>query len=62
MRITTIVHKGLRLFYTRGDVSKLDSRLLPKLRSQIQFLDAMKNSDELRAWAHWKCTRLATDG
>ena len=62
MRITTIVHKGLRLFYARGDVSKLDRRLLPKLRSQIQFLEAMKNSDELRALAHWKAHTLGDDG
>jgi hypothetical protein len=42
MRIADIKHKGLAGLYERGDGSKLDSRLVDKLKKMFLFLDAMR--------------------
>ena len=59
MRIVTIRHKGLARFVEKDDASKLDQRLLAKLRVQITFLTGMSHSDECRNLAFWKAHQLS---
>nr|WP_295659511.1 type II toxin-antitoxin system RelE/ParE family toxin [Polymorphobacter sp.] len=59
MKIVQIVHRGLARFHDRGDSSKLDQRLVDKLRKQLEFLQAMEVSDELIALPTWKPHRLS---
>jgi proteic killer suppression protein len=57
----SIRHKGLARFVEKGDSSRLDQRLLPKLRIQVSFLSAMTHSDECRTLAFWKAHQLSDD-
>ncbi len=59
MKIVSIRHKGLVRFVERGDASKLDKRIVAKLRVQITFLLAMEHGDELRELAFWKAHALS---
>lgn len=61
MKIVSIRHKGLARFVERNDASKLDQRLVGKLRIQITFLEAMEHDDECRNLAFWKAHRLNDD-
>jgi toxin HigB-1 len=59
MKIVTIRHKGLARFIQRDDASKLDKRIVSKLRVQLTFLIGMGHSDELRELSFWKAHRLS---
>ena len=61
MRIASIRHKGLARFVEKDDSSKLDQRLVAKLRVQITFLTGVSHSDECRSLAFWKAHQ-PTDG
>jgi proteic killer suppression protein len=59
VRIVSIRHKGLERFVEKDDASKLDKRIVGKLRVQITFLIGMQNSDEFRDLAFWKAHQLS---
>jgi plasmid maintenance system killer protein len=59
MRIADIKHKGLAGLYERGDGSKLDSRLVDKLKKMFLFLDAIEHSNEIKDWPLWKAHQLS---
>ena len=59
MKIVSIRHKGLARFIERDDDSKLDKRIVAKLRVQITFLLALEHGDELRELAFWKAHSLS---
>lgn len=61
MKIVSIRHKGLARFVEKNDASKLDQRLIGKLRVQITFLEAMEHSDECRQLAFWKAHQLSDE-
>jgi toxin HigB-1 len=61
VRIVSIRHKGLARFVERDDASKLDRRIVAKLRVQITFLIGMSHSDECRNLAFWKPHQLSDD-
>ncbi len=45
--IVSFRHKGLRLFYQKGDASKLQSQHVAKIRMILTRLDAAKTAEEL---------------
>ena len=59
MKIVSIRHKGLARFVERNDASKLDKRMVRKIRIQLTFLTAMEHSDEFRDLAFWKAHQLS---
>jgi toxin HigB-1 len=59
VKIASIRHKPLQRFVERNDSSKLDQRLVGKLRLQITFLEAMEHSDECRELPFWKPHQLS---
>lgn len=59
MKIVSIRHKGLARFVERNDPSKLDQRLIAKLRVQVTFLEGMEHSDECRNLPFWKAHQLS---
>ncbi len=59
MEIVSFRHKGLERLYNRNDASRLDSRIVDKLRKQFLFLEGMDSSDELRTLEIWKAHRLS---
>ena len=59
MEIVSFRHKGLERLYRKGDASKLDSRVVDKVRKQLFFLEGMDHSDELRGLNLWKAHRLS---
>jgi toxin HigB-1 len=59
VRIASIRHKGLARFVEKGDASKLDSRMVGKIRVQITFLTGMTHSDECRNLEFWKAHQLS---
>ena len=61
MRIVSIRHKGLARFVEKDDVSKLDSRIVSKLRVQITFLIGLEHSDECRKLQFWKAHQLSDE-
>lgn len=61
MKIVSIRHKGLARFVEKNDASKLDKRVVGKLRVQITFLTGMSHSDEFRDLAFWKAHQLSDD-
>lgn len=61
MKIVSIRHKGLARFVEKDDASKLDQRMVGKLRVQITFLTTMSHSDEFRDLAFWKAHQLSDD-
>ena len=46
--ITSFQHKGLRLFYTKGDSSKLQPQHVQKIRLILTRLDAATNPEMLK--------------
>ena len=58
VKIVSIRHKGLARFVEKDDASKLDQRIVGKLRIQLTFLEAMAHSDECKALAFWKAHML----
>jgi toxin HigB-1 len=61
VKIVSIRHKGLVRFVERNDGSKLDQRLVGKLRIQLTFLTGMKHSSECRNLQFWKAHQLSDD-
>ena len=61
MKIVSIRHKGLARFVEKGDASRLDRRIVGKLRVQITFLSGMAHSDEFRDLGFWKAHLLSDD-
>jgi len=59
VRIVSIRHKGLARFVERDDSSRLDSRIVSKLRVQVTFLLGMSHSDECRNLEFWKAHQLS---
>jgi toxin HigB-1 len=59
MEIVSFRHKGLERLYRKDDASKLDRRIVDKLRKQFFFLDGIDHSDELRTLEIWKAHRLS---
>jgi toxin HigB-1 len=59
VKIVSIKHKGLARFVEKNDLSKLDKRIVGKIRIQITFLSAMDHSDEFRDLAFWKVHLLS---
>ncbi|MBE8720167.1 type II toxin-antitoxin system RelE/ParE family toxin [Sphingobacterium pedocola] len=45
--IVSFRHKGLKLFYEKGDTSKLQSQHVSKIRLILTRLDAVKTPEEL---------------
>ncbi|SJZ72391.1 type II toxin-antitoxin system RelE/ParE family toxin [Sediminibacterium ginsengisoli] len=45
--IVSFRHKGLRLYYEKGDASKLPARHVPKIRLILTRLDAASKPEEL---------------
>ena len=58
MRIVSIRHKPLARFVEKDDASKLDKRIVAKLRVQDTFLNGMTHSDECRNLQFWKAHQL----
>ena len=58
MRIVSIRHKPLARFVEKDDASKLDKRIVAKLRVQVTFLIGMTHSDECRNLQFWKAHQL----
>ena len=59
MRIASIRHKQLARFVEKDDGSKLDSRIVAKLRVQVTFLMGMTHSDECRNLQFWRAHQLS---
>jgi toxin HigB-1 len=59
VKIVSIRHKGLARFVERDDTSKLDRRIVAKLRVQVTFLLAMTDEIELRELVFWKAHQLS---
>jgi proteic killer suppression protein len=59
MEIVNFRHKGLERLYRKDDASKLDRRIVDKLRKQLFFLEGMDHSDDLRTLEIWKAHRLS---
>ena len=59
MRIVSIRHKNLARFIEKDDASKLDSRIVTKLRVQMTFLIGMTHSDECRNLQFWRAHQLS---
>ena len=47
--IVSIKHKGLRLYYEKGDGSKLQRGHLPKIKLILSALDAISSEEDIRA-------------
>jgi len=47
--IVSIRHKGLRLYYEKGDSSKLQKSQLVKIRLILTALDAISSEDDIKA-------------
>ena len=47
--ITSITHKGLRIFYEEGDAALLDSRYLIKIEMIMTALDAITEEKDIIA-------------
>ena len=59
VKIVSIRHKGLARLFDRDDSSKLDQRIVGKIRVQMTFLTGMEHSDEFRNLAFWKAHQLS---
>ena len=59
MRIVSIRHKALARFVEKDDASKLDQRIVGKLRVRITFLIGMIHSDECWNLQFWKAHQLS---
>ena len=59
MKITSFRHKALARFYEKNDASKLDKRVVGKIRIQLTFLGGMSHSEEIRNLSFWKAHQLS---
>ncbi|MFC3319441.1 type II toxin-antitoxin system RelE/ParE family toxin [Rhizobium rosettiformans] len=61
MRISSVLHKGLRRLIEADDSSGLQLAVVPKLRRMLSFLQDMQREDELHDVPSWKAHRLSGD-
>ena len=61
MRITNVVHKGLRRLIEDDNAVGLPPEAVPKLRRMISFLQDMEREDELVTVPSWKAHLLSGD-
>lgn len=61
MRIRNVLHKGLKRFIERDDVSGLQPAMAGKIARMVSFLQEMAHEDELRSVPTWKAHRLTGD-
>lgn len=61
MRIRNVLHKGLKRFIERDDVSGLQPAMAGKSAQMVSFLQEMAHEDELRSVPTWKAHRLTGD-
>jgi toxin HigB-1 len=54
MKIRNVLHKGLRRFILKDDLSGLPNDIVPKLRRMISFLQDMNSVEELKAIPSWR--------
>jgi proteic killer suppression protein len=47
--IQTITHKGLRLFFEKGNGSKLPAEYLAKIALMLDALDAVASGEDIKA-------------
>jgi toxin HigB-1 len=59
VKIVSIRSKALARFVEKDDATKLDSRIVSKLRVQITFLIGLAHSDECRGLQFWKAHQLS---
>lgn len=61
MKIRNVVDRRLKRLIEKGDGSKLDPQIVPKLIRMIAFLQDMEDESELQAFPHWKPHKLSGD-
>jgi toxin HigB-1 len=61
MIIRSFAHKGLKRLYAENSAKGVPPDTVDKLRKMFAFLDAMQESDELRALTVWKVHTLTGD-
>ena len=61
MTIRNVVHRGLRRFMERNNVSGLAPHVVEKVRNILTFLQEMEDPQELRNVRGWKAHQLAGD-
>ena len=61
MKIRSIVHKGLKRFYSEDSTKGVPPDTVDKLRKMLAFLDDMQEPEELRALPSWKVHTLTGD-
>ena len=59
MKLASIRHQGIARFVEKDDASKLDSRIVAKLRVQVTFLVGLEHSDKCRSLQFWKAHQLS---
>jgi proteic killer suppression protein len=61
MKIRGFAHKGLKRLYSEDTAKGVPPETVDKLRKMFAFLDAMQETDELRALTVWKVHTLTGD-
>ena len=61
MKIRNVVHRGLRRFIQRNDLSGLAPPVVEKVRNILTFLQEMEDAQELHDLPSWKAHRLTGD-
>jgi proteic killer suppression protein len=61
MKIRSFAHKGLKRLYAEDSAKGVPPDTVDKLRKMLAFLDAMQDTDELRALTVWKVHTLTGD-
>ncbi len=61
MKIRNVVHRGLKRFIQRNDVSGLAPAVVERVRNMVTFLQEMEDAQELRDIPSWKAHQLTGD-
>ncbi len=61
MKITNVIHKGLRRFIEYDDASGLQPAVVTKVQRIVSFLQDMEREEELRTVPSWKAHMLTGD-
>ena len=61
MKISNVIHKGLRRFIEDNDSSGLPAVVVPKIRKIVSFLQDMDQESELRTVPSWKAHPMTGD-
>lgn len=61
MKISNVIHKGLRRFIEDNDSSGLPGVVVPKIRKIVSFLQDMDQESELRTVPSWKAHPMTGD-